>query len=344
MLVAAPFVVGLRFFRTDEVGAVFDAGVVDAMAEDTALMEGGASECSEWITIKPDVDGQYRDASSGFRAGHLWLYGPALVTGDWHVGADGTEQMGLGGEETVLPPPYFAAEYSIEELCSTEEQSATYLRIACIKDRENRDTVEYRLRDVHTVEIRNNTGSWAEYHGVQTFPKGACFKLQAVLPKRNLDPLQRAFLNDEPSDRCRGSTAPKRKEPAVFVHKILPKEDDRHGWGQLARHGVPPYERICRGVTIARLVIPPSVGPSEDLGTLGAQCVEPCHGYRYRHPNGASAECFEGGRVRAYQLGDYLYIVESSSVRRVPLACNVQLDFRLRDFVKPWGHGEPPIE
>jgi hypothetical protein len=100
----------------------------------------------------------------------------------------------------------------------------------------------------------------------------------------------------------------------------------------------------CPDVTIARLVLPPSVGQSQDLGIVGAQCSEPCDASRFRQPNGATAGCFEGGHVTAYQLGDYLYVVESDRVRRVPLACNVELEFRLRDFVAPWGESEPPIE
>ena len=187
------------------------------------------------------------------------------------------------------------------------------------------------------VEVKTDDESWIEFGMVNGAPEGACARLETNIESRDLSALHKAFLNDEPSERCRNSASPRRKVPAVFVHEILKPADEDYESGKLQRSEMPSH-RLCRGVTNVRVDLRAPINSSVLLGKLWAQCSGPCGATGMKPVNGASVDCEEGGRRSAYQLGDFLYVVGSQSVKRVPLPCGTELDFRVRDFMRVLGH------
>jgi hypothetical protein len=204
-------------------------------------------------------------------------------------------------------------------------------------------TIEYRIDGGRTLVLIEDgkVHPAASNSTLNTpLPVDACATLETNIPKRDLRALENAYRNNSPSDRCRDSTAPRQKVPAVVVRHPLPKDDDSYEWGKLRLTDSPPY-RYCRGVTEVRLVLPPTVAPSQHLGRLGAQCSGPCKVGRDVNAGSVHAFCDEGGEVHAYQLGDNLYVVEEDHVRQDPLPCGVELDFRVAEFAVQLGLPRP---
>ncbi|MDC0741170.1 hypothetical protein [Polyangium mundeleinium] len=264
---------------------------------------------------------------------------PALVTGYSRRESQDLKHKLRGRRTLDLASPYFAAEFTRDDLCSAEEVSPSHVRLSCIDSEGQLVTLEYRIRDGYAVELRKNGGHWYPYGPHEDMPANACATIETEIPKHDLTQLHKAYLDDSPSERCRTPTSSRRKAPATFTHQVLPRGHKYYEDGKLRPRGA-PRSGYCRGVTLARLVLPPHVGLSQDLGLLFAQCNETCTAALNSKPNGAEVRCFEAGQVAAYQLGDDLYIIEDARVRRVPIACGVELDFRLRAFLGPLGLSE----
>jgi len=315
-----------------EVAAV-EGARVDAAVED----EAGA--CATPIVIEAYIAGSYTtgDVEPPDMA---QLRGPALVT---------RYSIPKGLARGVPPPrstaaihlaaPFFAAEFSAAELCSTEEASPSALRFVCLGPNGRPMTVEYRIEGKrslvittdHPDEGRSVIEGAGEY--ITPMPPDACATLISNIPRRDLSRLQKAYLDDSASARCEASKGPRRKVPATLRRAALPADDPLYESGLECTES--STWRCCHNVTSVHLALPPTIGPSEDLGVLDAQCYI-CSATRLGKPNGAVVGC-NGGlgttTVQAYQLGDDLYVIEGDHVRRVPLPCGVALDFRLAEFV-----------
>lgn len=324
---------------------VHDAGeaalsrVEDEGREEDGAREGSRKECTP-IVIKVSIVGSYQ------RVWHLKsgaLNMPSLVA-EHFVAEDPALEATL--RTTIRFPlawPNFAAPYSIQDLCSTEEVSPLWLRFACIDLQNKLSTIEYRIVGGRTLVISEggNVHPLSDNASINTpLPANACATLETSITKRDLKPLEKAYKNNNPSERCRTSTAPRRRIRATLSHQPLPKGHDLYEMGKLEQVHY-PTTRLCRAITQVRLILPPSVAPSQDLGILGAQCTGLCSASREINPGSIYATCDEGGKVEAYQLGDHLYVVEEDHVRQVPLPCDVDLDFRIDDFAVQLGLPRP---
>lgn len=287
------------------------------------------------VLIEVNVEGSYTRFHASASPGRL--YGPALVL---HASVQGGGRLMndipyLGNLTVTLSEPLFAAEFSAHDLCATKEATPSHLRFECLGHGGKTVAVEYRVEKGHELWIKTESGDTlgddetARGHVVEMAPN-ACLTLHTDIPNRDLTPIRKVYRDDGPSDRCRTSTAPRRKVPATFVHEMLPKGHASYEYGQpTAMPGFP--QRTCRASTQVRLVLPPAVGPSVDLGLLHGQC-DMCQAVRLDDPNGAYAQCVDSRPMSVYQLGDHLHVVEGASVRQVPLPCGVELDFQMRDF------------
>jgi len=294
---------------------------------------GAAGECSTTIVVDVYVGGAFTQHSDGGPG--VSLEKPALVTGYSRRESSGATSPLAGRWTLPVASPYFAAEFAMIDLCSAEEATPSYLRVSCIDAKAKLVTIEYRIRDGHTIEWKYDGRMWEEY-GTRDGMPANCATIETRLEKRDLSRLRKAYLDDSPSERCRATTTPRRKVPATFVREVLPKGHKLYEWGKLEPRGA-PLHGYCRDVTNVRLVLPPRVGPSQDLGLLFGQCGSMCTAKRPSGFNLAEIRCFEGGAAGAYQLGDDLYVIEASSVRQVPLPCGVKLDFQMADFVASLG-------
>lgn len=307
-----------------------DGGEVDA-----AVAWGDGGTCPTTVAVRVHVAGSYTGMTTDLPG--LSLSEPALVTSYEIRDARGSNNDIAAKQTLALAKHYFALEFTTDDLCSATDVSSTRLHIVCIHREGELISRWFRIRDDHIVEASWDGELWSNHGPDEGIPKDACVVLESPIKRKNLAELHKAFMNDEPSERCRGSTAPGRVVPARFVHTPLPIGHEYYKWGNRRRRTVAPYD-YCRSVTMPRLVLPSAIAASQDLGLLFAQCSgEPSHAYRLEQPNGGEAQVFEGGKVGAYQLGDSLYVLESNGVRRVPLPCNVRLDFQLSNFFEPVG-------
>lgn len=309
-------------------GGVVGEGGSDGGVGDAAAVNAGGAGCERIVTLNVDVLGSFlMDEPSVMVLGGL--ASPSLVTRvtDYHIPSIPPRKV------VQLAPPFFATEFATTDMCAMQEVSSSYMRIMCLSDENVQTrTVDIRIEEGgRSVAIRVDGMNW---YSDTLKDSGLCFTLATNIKRRDIAWLQRAYLHDGPSERCRTSTAPPRRVPATFVHEALPKGHEYYELGKPHRRSVPPYDS-CRSVTRVRLILPPTVGASQDLGLLFAQCEERCGATRVWAPNRAEVGCFEGGSVSTYQLGDNLYIVEDYRVRQVPLPCNVKLDFVLTNFIKP---------
>lgn len=315
-------------------------------ASDAAMLgEGGdekTSECAMPVVIKVYIGGNYVYDSMEHSA-LAEVRGPSLVTQySYHWPRPPGSDLQPRCTATVpLSGPYFAAPFSTAELCSTEEASPTHLRFACLGSGGRLMTVEYRIEEKRYLVITTdhpNEGRSVIKDGryITPMPLDACATLVTEIPRRDLAPLQQAYLNDTPSPRCQASSQPRRKVPATFIRVPFPKGHEYYE----------PRPRPCLGLlnprprydaTQVHLGLPPSIGPTQDLGILDSQCWS-CFARRLRKPNGAKVGCdvSNGGRrITTYQLGDHLYVVHDDYVRQVALPCGITLDFRMTEFVAP---------
>ncbi|MDI1447898.1 hypothetical protein QHF85_27800 [Polyangium sp. 6x1] len=287
-----------------------------------AWIEGFSDTCLETVTVDIGVQGSY--TSRPFI--DPW-HGPSLV---------------IGTLDHSFSDPFFAAEFSVPELCSTEASEPTHVRIVCLSKEGKPETIDLRVTpDGKDLAIATNGHEWKGSEGGGR--KTKCLELKTDIPKRDLAPLQRAFLDDSPSERCSKTKAPRRKVPAVVQRVLLPKDDERAGADYLRLQTDWLPHRLCRDTTKVRIVLPPTVGPSVDLGVFADQC-ERCSGGLLDEPNGVSFRChghWSASALLVYQLGDHLYIAEENHIRRVPLPCGVELDFRIDEFVGLLGIDPP---
>ncbi|MBK9262095.1 MAG: hypothetical protein IPM54_20110 [Polyangiaceae bacterium] len=329
---------GVASSRADDRGSERDANANSGSDGASGVQE---SECIP-VLVDVRIAGSYTHDMS---LPPLILTGPSLIA-EHLVPSDGALQAKLWTTITFgLAWPPYAAAYSIEDLCSAEETQPSYHRFVCIDIAGELKTIEYRIEQGRTLVIIDNGKEVGRGDGSNTWfvtpmPSNACASITTTIPKRNLIPLKNAHLNDNPSERCRDMNATRRKVRATLVHEPLPKGHVFYEMGKLQRTSTPPY-RYCRGITMVRLILPPAIAPSQDLGLLSAQCVEVCNASRDDNPRSVAASCFEGGKVHAYQLGDSLYVVEDDRVRQVPLPCDVDLDFRIADFAAQLGLPPP---
>jgi hypothetical protein len=335
-----------RVAETRDSSAVVEVPVEDGGIERDASDEpqdGGeaAGPCIP-VIINVSIEGSYKSTQPA-PSGNF--YSPAVVVKHLVPSDPGIESSLHTWVGLSVARPHFAAPYSAQDLCSTEEASPSYLRLACLRSyfyrseiergaRPDRlSTIEYRIENGRKLVILADGTAYPLSENVSyntPMPPGACATLETKIPKRNLEPLRKAYDDNNPSERCRTSTAPHRKVRATLVHQPLPN------MGTFRRSTVPPYH-LCRGVTGVRLVLPPSIARSQDLGILSAQCSGMCSASREINPGRIYAKCIEGGTVEAYQLGDNLYVVEEDYVRQVPLPCGVELDFQVADFAVQLG-------
>lgn len=299
-----------------------------------------ATECTQTIVVDVHIGGVFTRVVGDVPG--VYPEGAALVTGYSRLSDEGGKEPLLGAATNLLAFPYFAAEFDRDDLCSAEETSPSHLRLTCIGRGSKLVTLEYRIRNRNTIELTWDGQTWHSYGPPdEKMPTGTCATIETNLRKHDLKQLHEAYLNDGLSERCRASPSPRRKVPGTFVRRALPKGHQYYEWGKLKAMG-PPFYGYCRDVTLTRLMLPPWVGPSQDLGLLFNQCGGPClaihldelHSAEVRKLSGAEIRCYEGGAAAAYQLGDHLYVIEETRVRRVPLPCGVELDFRLTEFAK----------
>lgn len=286
-----------------------------------AWIEGTAETCNEIVTVDVRILGSYTSQSWN----EPWR-SPSLMVGTYAIS---------------LPDPFFAAELSAPELCSVEGSEPTHVRVVCLGKEGRPGTTDLRVTpEGKKLSITSDGHKWESSYGVA---RDQCLELKTDIPKRDLAPLQRAFLDDSPSERCSQSKAPQRKVPAVFQRVMLPKNDERAGADDLRRQTDWVPHRLCRDITKVKLVLPPALGPSVDLGVFADQC-EACRGGLMDEPNGVRFSChgnWSASALLVYQLGDHLYIAEGDHIRRVPLPCGVELDFKIDEFVGLLGI-EPP--
>jgi len=307
LILAALFVVGARLVPFGAAGGEADeSGGISADAGDAGIdaADGGAKACVEPKVIEVETIGTFTGHADRYR--HL---------------PDEPAVRVFPTTPVRLAHGYFAADFSIADLCSAEEASPSHIRLVCLGYAARPFTIEYRVGSDHIVKLIDGKDSGET--PIPVFEDG-CARLETKIPKRDLTPLVEAYLDDRPSERCAASKAPRRRVAATLV---------RHIDADSIANTPCSKTLCCYEYTGVRLAIPlPRVGPTQDMGRLDGQCSSICSVSRMKKPKGVSVHCSEGGTVRAYQLGDALYIVEDEHVRRVPLPCGVELDFHLNGF------------
>jgi len=288
-----------------------DVGAIEAAARFTAqsdagpdaAKEAGAKACAESIAIEVRTEGSFTHTESSRPLGSP-IY-PSVVGAFMH-------HVALGAHG-------YAAAYSIADLCSAEEVSPSYIRLFCLGPKGVPRKIEYRVDATVVAQIVDaspNPELWE-------IPAKTCVTLETKIPKRDLGPLAKTYQDDSVSERCKRSKAPRRSVSATLIRSIDPSFVSR---GSRCSKG-----QCCFATTGVQLAIPlAGVGPSQDLGLLAEQCYGPCDvsgGLGSVH-----AWCSDGGTIGAYQLGDALYILDDDHVRKVPLPCGVELDFRVEPF------------
>jgi len=308
-----------------------------------AQAEGGDAEttsCTTPIVIEVYIAGTY--AFNSVEPPDLVpVDGPSLITRYSFPKGLSVQPNPRCTAAFALSHPFFAAPFSVAELCSAEETSPSYLRFACLGSGGRRMSIEYRVegrrRLVITTDHPDKGRSVIEEgRYISPMPPDACVTLATEIPRRDLAPLQKAYLDDRPSAHCQPDSGARRKVPATFVRALLPKGHELYELGQHTCSDA-SNSRRRHGATSVRLALPPDIGPTQDLGILDQQC-EMCFASLLREPNGALVGCGGGistTTILAYQLGDHLYVVEEDHVRQVALPCGVSLDFRLKDFMAP---------
>jgi hypothetical protein len=289
------------------------------LTEPAAALDASAPvRCEKEVVLTAAVEGfhTYSSRSLGF---------PTLFV-DFDVLTGGRVWKGYRPVEVYLSGLVFAGEFEPAERCSVEEVSPSHVRITCFSS---------KLRSVELrVEARREVVAiidGKEFQRATPRDPTACVSLATDgLVKRDLDPLIRAYMNDQPSPRCANTTGGRRKVVAKVVR--LPGADSHECELRSYNHkGRSFYSGPVR------LVIP-SLGISQEIGELSIQCSM-CKAIRHAHARGVSLRCYDDSfsAVYVYQLGDDAYYVHRDErdgsdferTRRIPLPCGIGLDFQV---------------
>lgn len=204
-----------------------------------------------------------------------------------------------------LEEPRFAAEYGLADLCSDDGSTAERIAVRCITGPSAKVT--------ELTVAREGEGLVTTTDGAQTRwapPAGAsrCFELHGLDEQRDLEPLRRTWMLDEP--KCRRDPSSAQRKVTLQLAPVSAGEG--HYDARVTLHGV----GTPRGV-------------GEDMTNVSGAV-----GFR-RWPdlNGVTVLASDMGvDLRfAYQLGDRIYYVaKDGRVRAAELPCGARVTFEVR--------------
>jgi hypothetical protein len=221
-------------------------------------------------------------------------------------------------------PPFFAAEASLDDLCSDDSPSsgaaggANEIAVRCVGPggRIRRTVVR---SEGTSLSVRDDG---AAPRKELPSPDGTCFDLHGLGKKKDLEPLRAAWGNDTKSARCAAAkTAPSDVHVTIEFPK-LDGEEQPH----CAESGTLATNSSRVVVSIAAL------GMKRDLGRLDNQCGAVTV-TRFDDANALTFEASDMGTSRRafYQLGDSLYVTGGDGrLSATPLPCGAKAVFDLR--------------
>ena len=201
--------------------------------------------------------------------------------------------------EAALAAPLFASPFTTDDLCTSTDAPSGSIAVTCLGPKGDPFTVTARPEGRAIVVEADRK---PPQRLTPPPDPSACPKLIPSFPRRDLEPLRRAYRDERPSQRCASRPAVKRRLTATFeTQKIEP--------------------------LTARVRFSVQGVGSRDLGTI---TTIGCGATRYTDVRGLLLTCSDDGLESrlAYQLGDAVYVTTADDrIERMELPCGGELRF-----------------
>jgi hypothetical protein len=204
--------------------------------------------------------------------------------------------------EAALAKPLFASPFGAGDLCTSADAPSGSIAVTCLGPKGDPFTVTARPEGREIVVEAD--GQPPRRLAPAPDPPNACPQLIQVFPRRDLEPLRRAYRNERSSQRCVSTSAVKRPLRATFEAR-----------------------KISRYTAKVRFSVQ-GVG-GRDLGIIG-NLGGGCRATRYTDVRGLLLVCSDMGVESrlAYQLDNAVYVTTADDrIERMELPCGSELRF-----------------